>query len=64
MIQDNAVRQVDNCCVSTDTNTVCRITNLFFSLFHRLCYENNSRNINLKVIEKYIINYFVVVDPK
>ena len=49
MIHDNAVRQVDNetiVCLRTDMNTVCRITNLFCSLFHRLCYENNGRNIS------------------
>jgi len=41
MMQDNAVRQVDSDCrVPTVTNTVCLITILFFSLFHRLCYEN------------------------
>jgi len=54
MLHDNAVRQVDNetIVVPTDTNTVCRITNLFCSLFHRLCYENSGRNISSKVIEK------------
>jgi len=54
MIHDNAVRQVDNetivvCPVPTDMNTVCRITNLFCSLFNRLCYENNGRNSSWKV---------------
>jgi len=50
MIQDNAVRQVDNetLCVPMDTNTVCQITNLSCSLFHRLCHENNRRNISWK----------------
>jgi len=44
MMQDNAVRQVDNAhghehCLSDNWS-------VFFSLFHRLCYENNSRNIS------------------
>jgi len=56
MIHDNAV--IDRltmkqyyCCVPTDTNTVCRISNLFCLLFHRLCYENNGRNRPM-VVEK------------
>ena len=48
MIHDNQLDRLimKQLLCATDMNTVCRINNLFCSLFHRLCYENNDRNIS------------------
>ena len=69
MMHDNAVRQVDNetivVCPRTRTR-VRRITNLFCSLFNRLCYENNGRNISWKlhrVWKKGATLFFAVTVP-